>query len=169
MLYGSGFHCKGRDSQRQCSLYGAKCAVPTDHLCSEISFSRTSNSPDLISYIHRIASVTLETLYCLCVYMVAQLHAHWNKHLLSVHFSEGTLPRWVVNRIWGVASRFFMHTAVLHWVWSSFRWGSLVIVGCYNGSRTRGSKRLKTTALCKYVASKKTFNLIWIMLKILQC
>ena len=50
-----------------------KCAVPTYHLCSEISFSRTSNSPDLISYIYRIASVTL---YCLYVYMVTQLHAH---------------------------------------------------------------------------------------------
>jgi len=53
-----------------------KCAVPTHHLCSEISFSRTSNSLDLISYIHCIASVTLETLYCLCVHMVAQMHAH---------------------------------------------------------------------------------------------
>jgi len=31
MLYGSGFQCKGRDSQKQCSLYGGKCAVPTDH------------------------------------------------------------------------------------------------------------------------------------------
>jgi len=32
-----------------------------------------------------------------------------------------------------------MDTAVLHLVWSSFRWGSLVTVGCYNGSRTRGT------------------------------
>jgi len=53
-----------------------KCAVLTDHLCSEISLSRTSNSPDLISYIYRICSVTLETLYCLSVCMVVQLHAH---------------------------------------------------------------------------------------------
>ena len=37
-----------------------KYAVPTDHLCSEISFSRTSNSSDLISYIYCIASVTLK-------------------------------------------------------------------------------------------------------------
>jgi len=51
-----------------------------------------------------------------------------------------------------VASRFFINTAVLHLVWSSFRWGLLVIVGCYNGSRTRGTKRLKTTALYKSVA-----------------
>jgi len=36
--------------------------------------------------------------------------------LLIAHFSEGTLPRWVV-------SRFLMHAAVLHLVWSSFRWG----------------------------------------------
>jgi len=60
-----------------------KCVVPTDHLCSEISFSRTSNSPDLISYIYRIASVML---YCLYVYMVTQLHAQQSKHLLSAHF-----------------------------------------------------------------------------------
>jgi len=53
-----------------------KCAVPTDH-CVVKSHSRTANCPtDLISYINRIASVTLETLYCLCVYMVVQLHAH---------------------------------------------------------------------------------------------
>ena len=53
-----------------------------------------------------------------------------------------------------------MHTAVLHLVRSSFRWGALFIVGCYNGSRTCGTKRLKTTALCKSAASEKTFNLI---------
>jgi len=53
-----------------------KCAVPIDHLCSEISFLRTSKSPDLISYIYRIASVSLETLYCLCAYMVGKLHKH---------------------------------------------------------------------------------------------
>jgi len=35
-----------------------------------------------------------------------------------------------------------MHTVVLHLVWWSFRWGSLVIVGCCNGSRTCGTKRL---------------------------
>jgi len=128
-----------------------KCAVPTDHLCSEISFSRTSNSPDLISYTYRIASVTLETLHCLCVYMLAQLHAHENKHLLNVHFYEGTLRRWVMNHSWRVTSRFFMHTAELHFVWSSFRWGSLVIVGCYNGSRTGGTKKVEnhcSTQIC---------------------
>ena len=46
-------------------------------LCSEISFSRTNNcQTDLIPFTYRIASVTFETLYYLCVYMVAQLHAH---------------------------------------------------------------------------------------------
>jgi len=31
-----------------------------------------------------------------------------------------------MNHFGGVASRFVMYTAVLHLVWSSFRWGSLV-------------------------------------------
>jgi len=54
-------------------------------LGSEILFSRTNNCPtDLISFAYRIASVTFEALYCLCVYMVVQLHAHKNKHLQSV-------------------------------------------------------------------------------------
>ena len=41
-------------------------------------------------YIYRIALSTLGTLHCLCVCMVAQLHAvraQHNKHLLSVEFS----------------------------------------------------------------------------------
>jgi len=76
MLYASGFQCKGRDSQRQCFLSGAHMPSANRPLCSEISFSRIGNSPDLISHINCIASVTLETLYCLCVYMVVQLHAH---------------------------------------------------------------------------------------------
>ena len=33
-----------------------------------------------------------------------------------------------------VASRYFMYTAVLHLLYSSFRWGLCVIMGCYNGS-----------------------------------
>ena len=57
-------------------------------LRSEISFSRTCNIPNLISYIYRIALLTLQTLYWLCVYIVAQSHAHWNKHLRSVKFSK---------------------------------------------------------------------------------
>jgi len=39
---------------------------------------------------YRTAPLTLETLHWLC-YMVAQLHAHYNKHMLSVKFSERTL------------------------------------------------------------------------------
>jgi len=41
-------------------------------------------------YIHRIALLTLGTLHCFCVCMVAQLHAlraQQNKHLLSVELS----------------------------------------------------------------------------------
>jgi len=37
--------------------------------------------------VYRRALVTLETLQWLCVYMIAQLHEHQNKHLLSVKFS----------------------------------------------------------------------------------
>jgi len=65
MLYGSGFQCKVATPRGSVPSTVRKCAVPTDHLCSEISFSRTSNSPDLTSKTYRIASVTLETLYCL--------------------------------------------------------------------------------------------------------
>jgi len=61
MLSGSGFQCKGRDSQGQCSLCRVQMRSANRPLvyCSEISFSRTSKSPDLISYIYRIASVTI--------------------------------------------------------------------------------------------------------------
>ena len=68
------------------------CAVPPDHLCSAaISFSRTSNIPNITSYIHRIAFVTLDTLHWLCVYMVAQLHANKNKFVQRNIFLELTL------------------------------------------------------------------------------
>ena len=72
----------------QCYPLRCACAVPPDHLRSEISFSCTCNISNLISYAHRIAYLTLETIRWLCVYMVAQLHAHnWNKHLLGEKFS----------------------------------------------------------------------------------
>jgi len=77
MLYGSGFqYIRVATTRGSVPSTVSKGAVPTNHLCSEISFLRTSNSPDLISYIYSIASVTLETAYCLYVYMVVQLHAH---------------------------------------------------------------------------------------------
>ena len=70
------------------SLGRLKCqqvSLRDSSLGSEISFSRTNNCPtDLISFTYRIASVTFEALYCLCVYMVVQLRAHKNKHLQSV-------------------------------------------------------------------------------------
>jgi len=34
-------------------------------------------------------------------------------------------PRGIVSHLWGVASRYFMCTAVLHFLYSSFRLGSL--------------------------------------------
>ena len=82
--------------------------------------------------------------------------------------------RWLLFWVWwtifgGVASRLFMHTAVLCYIWfdrvlDGGRWLWWVVI------MDRGlavQKRLKTTALCKSVSSK-TFNLIWMMLKILK-
>jgi len=59
----AGFGVQNEARLQLCSTV-RKCSMPTDHLCGDMSFSRTNNSPDLISYIYRIASVTLETLYC---------------------------------------------------------------------------------------------------------
>jgi len=65
--------------------------MPPDNLRSAISFSRTSDILNFNTvYIHRIALLTLGTLHCLCVCMVAQLHAlraQQNKHLLIAEFS----------------------------------------------------------------------------------
>ena len=91
-----------------------KCAVPTDHLCSEISFSRTSNSPDLISYIYRICSVTLDTLYwlCMCLHGCTSAFAKTNICLVYI-FSEGTLLRWVANNFWGSCEKiFYAHSCI---------------------------------------------------------
>jgi len=52
------------------------CATPPDHLRSEISFSRTGNILNLMSYTHCLELLTLETLHWLYIYMVAQLFAH---------------------------------------------------------------------------------------------
>ena len=132
-----------------------ECAMPTDHLCSEISFSRTSYSPDLISYIYRIASVTLETLYCLCVYKVAQLHAHKNKHLLSVHFSEGTLPKWVVNNFWmGRKEIVYAHSCITFGLidLDGGRWYS----GLLQWIRARGTKKVENHCSMPICCFKKT-------------
>ena len=66
-----------------------KCAVPPDHFRSKISFMRNCSIPNIMPYVYRTAFVTLETLNWLCVYMVAQFHAHQNKHLHSVKLSQG--------------------------------------------------------------------------------
>jgi len=66
-----------------------KCAVPPDHLRSEISFQRSCNIQNLTSHksIYCIALSPHEMLHWWCVCMVEQLHAHYNKRLLSVNFS----------------------------------------------------------------------------------
>ena len=69
------------------------CAVPPDILHSGILFSRSSSIRNIIRYIYiyRIILLTLGTLHCLCVCVVAQLHAlraQQSKHLLSVEFSQ---------------------------------------------------------------------------------
>jgi len=92
-------HAQQLSQWRSCTVDGARAVFPlsaqlrstTSHLRSEISFSRTCNILNLILvYIYRIALSTLETLHCLCVCVIAQLHAlsaQQNKHLLSVEFS----------------------------------------------------------------------------------
>jgi len=73
-----------------------KCAVPPDYSCSKISFSRTCNIPNLISYIHRKALLPLETLHWLCVCIVAQLHAQLKKNICSVFSGR---EHWVQLRL----------------------------------------------------------------------
>jgi len=57
-------------------MYPLRCAVPLDHMRSEVLFSRTYNIPNLMSYIYLITFLTPEKLIWLRVYMVAQLHTH---------------------------------------------------------------------------------------------
>jgi len=70
--------------------YVRERAAAPDDLRSEISFSRTGNITNLISQLYCIALVTLNWL---CVYMIAKLHAHQNKYLLSVNFLRGNTDR----------------------------------------------------------------------------
>ena len=77
--------------RQQCFLYKVRnCAVPPGNLHSAISLSHIYNILNFMRYIHRTDLLTLGTVHCLCVCMVAQLHAlsaQQNKHLLSVEFS----------------------------------------------------------------------------------
>jgi len=52
--------CKCANAQmcKCANVQMCKCAVPTDHLRSQSSFSRTKNSPNLMSYIGRTALAT---------------------------------------------------------------------------------------------------------------
>ena len=70
-----------------------------------------------------------------------------------------------VNHFGGVASRFSMYTAVLYLVWWSFRKGHW-----YSGllqwiADSRYKKGWKPLLYADLLLKKKTFNLIWIMLK----
>ena len=75
-----------------------KCTELPRHLCSEISFLRTCNIPNLISYVYRIA---LSKRFAGCVstiYMVVKLHVHWNKHFLNVKFSSREHCGWLTSQ-----------------------------------------------------------------------
>ena len=142
----------GNMSQNGPKTTSLQCAVPTDHLCSEMSFSCTSNSLDLISYIYRIASGNAENFTAFAfIWLRNCMHTKTNIYLVYIFLSE-RCPDGSWTIFGGGASRFFMHAAVLHMVWSSFRRELLVVVDCYHWSRTRGKKRLKTTSQCKSVA-----------------
>ena len=137
-----------------------KCAVPTAHLCREISLSRISDSPGLISYIHRMAFVTLEPLYCLCVCMVAQhcMRTKTNLCLVYIFLREHCSDRpWTI--FGGVASRFFMHTAVLLLV-DRVLDGVFGIVCCCDWSPTRGTKNGWKQMLWENLLLHKK-NLFW--------
>ena len=74
----------------------------------------------------------------------------------------------VFNGSWtifgGVAIRYFMYTAALHFLFSSFRWGRWVIVGCYSGSRYRkGWKPLhyRNTPSSECEFRKNAFSALW--------
>ena len=68
ILYASGFQTEGCDSRGSVPSKVCKCAVPTDHLCSEISFLCSSNSPDLILYIYHNLCKAWNALLPLCLY-----------------------------------------------------------------------------------------------------
>jgi len=53
-----------------------KCAELPEHLRSEISFLRTCNIPNLISYIYRIAPSKRFTGCVSTIYMAVKLHVH---------------------------------------------------------------------------------------------
>ena len=70
----------------------------TAHLLSttrplEISFLRACNIPYVMSYLHHMVLFAAWNASGLCVCMVAQLPAHWNKHLLSAQFLRGNQNR----------------------------------------------------------------------------
>ena len=81
------FRTKDKRNWNQCSLRGVqlrKCAVPPDHLHSEISFLRTCNIPNVMPYVFRKAFVTLEALYCLRVHMVVDAWSFWSSQRLKL-------------------------------------------------------------------------------------
>jgi len=71
------------------------CAIPRDNLRSEISFSRTCNIPNLISYIYNralVAFVTLETFhFCVSTTWLSKCMRTKTNICLVQNFLEGTL------------------------------------------------------------------------------
>jgi len=51
-------------------------SIPPDNLRSEMSFLRTCTNQNSVAYTYHISLLPLETLRWLCVYIVAQMHAH---------------------------------------------------------------------------------------------
>jgi len=70
-----------------------------------------------------------------------------------------------------VASRFFYAHSCICITFSliEFQMGVIDIVSCYNDSRTRGARKVENHCSTQICSFKKTFNLIYIMLKILKC
>jgi len=62
VLFGSRVRFQRDDVMSSVPFEMRKCAVPPDHLRSEIPFSRTCNNPNLISCVCRMAFSPLETL-----------------------------------------------------------------------------------------------------------
>ena len=146
-----------------------KCEVPTNHLCSEISFSRTSNIPDLILYIYRITSVMLETLHWLCVHGCTIAWAQ-NKHLLCVQFSNflrGNTAQMSREPFLEGSRVDFLYTQ-LYYIWfdrvlDGGRWCNGLLQSIADSRFKKGWKPLFYANLL--LQKKTTFNQIWIMLK----
>jgi len=69
-------HVKSRRLRASVPSKVRNCAEPPEHLRSEISFLRTCNIQNLLSYTHRIALSKRFTGRVSTAYMVVKVHAH---------------------------------------------------------------------------------------------